>query len=277
MGHPRTFGLAVWSGVSGNMGRPHRHQDLEINYVLAGRMVYLIGGDTVVFEPRRFGVIWAAAPHQAIPQAAPAKLIWATVPLTAALLDRWPEPFSQRLLERGVALDHRPRPGDLPLLRQWERDLRAPSVARRQLVQQEIDARLCRMALDFSDDDAASGEQEIHTGSALATVQRMAAFIAGHYHEPVDVARIAREAHLHPNYAMQLFRRHTDMTINQFLTRQRIAHAQRLLATTRQSILDVALDSGFGSPSRFFQAFRDHVGCTPRDFRQQLHGRGPKE
>ncbi|MEO6907096.1 MAG: helix-turn-helix domain-containing protein, partial [Abditibacteriaceae bacterium] len=60
------------------------------------------------------------------------------------------------------------------------------------------------------------------------------------------------------------------VTLNMYLTRQRVAHAQRLLAMTALPILDVAAESGFNSISRFYEAFKTESGCTPRAFRKRL-------
>ncbi len=54
------------------------------------------------------------------------------------------------------------------------------------------------------------------------------------------------------------------------LTFHRIAHAQRLLATTDAKVIDVANESGFPSLSRFYAAFRSVCGQTPNAFRQQV-------
>jgi AraC-like DNA-binding protein len=53
-----------------------------------------------------------------------------------------------------------------------------------------------------------------------------------------------------------------------FITQHRITHAQRLLATTDDTILDVALDAGFQSLSRFNEAFKAACGCSPSEFRK---------
>ncbi len=39
------------------------------------------------------------------------------------------------------------------------------------------------------------------------------------------------------------------------------------MATSDTKIVDVAFASGFGSLSRFNEAFRRACGCTPRDYR----------
>ena len=48
----------------------------------------------------------------------------------------------------------------------------------------------------------------------------------------------------------------------------KLENAQRLLATTDESVTDIAFQSGFNSISRFNDAFRRACGCSPRDYRQ---------
>ncbi|NJL30686.1 MAG: helix-turn-helix transcriptional regulator [Phycisphaerales bacterium] len=69
---------------------------------------------------------------------------------------------------------------------------------------------------------------------------------------------------------MTLFREHTGMSLGSYLTRQRLWQAQRLLATTDKSILQVATASGFGSLSRFYEAFAQECKTTPRAYRRAL-------
>jgi AraC-like DNA-binding protein len=67
---------------------------------------------------------------------------------------------------------------------------------------------------------------------------------------------------------MNLFRRTFGTTITTFITHHRITHAQRLLVTTDDAILDIALAAGFQSLSRFNEAFKQTCGCPPRDYRR---------
>jgi AraC-like DNA-binding protein len=38
-------------------------------------------------------------------------------------------------------------------------------------------------------------------------------------------------------------------------------------------MLEIALESGFGSASRFSDTFKKHLGCAPREYRAALAGR----
>jgi AraC-like DNA-binding protein len=59
-----------------------------------------------------------------------------------------------------------------------------------------------------------------------------------------------------------------ERNFNQLVNRHRIAHACRLLAANDgRSVLDVSLDSGFGSLGPFNRAFKAATGCTPTAWR----------
>ncbi len=101
-------------------------------------------------------------------------------------------------------------------------------------------------------------------------VHRMARYIAEHATEAIAVADIAASVGLHPNYAMTLFRRTLGMTINEYVTRQRLMLAHGRLLASEDEIAEIAFEAGFGSLSRFYEAFRERYGCTPRDMRRSF-------
>lgn len=272
-----SFGLRVWTGYTQGMGRGHRHHDLELNYVRQGQMTYLMGGELLTLPQARLCALWGDAVHQSLPTDKPASVIWVTVPLRQVLEWQLPAALINRLFERGYAVDPQPMAGDRELLRLWGDDLAQADARRTDLVLREIEARLLRLALALDDSGPPEQDAPVHRrpwSADWAAVARMVRYIGQHHaqHEPVRVEQIAGAAHLHPNYAMTVFRRRTGMTINEYLTRQRVAHAQRLLATTTRSVVRIGFDSGFGSTSRFYEAFKRQTGCSPRQFRVKLTG-----
>ena len=53
----------------------------------------------------------------------------------------------------------------------------------------------------------------------------------------------------------------------QFVMRERITRAQQLMRETSRSIIDVALEVGYTSPSHFAKVFRRVTGVGPNEFR----------
>lgn len=135
-----------------------------------------------------------------------------------------------------------------------------------------IGAHVAHQLLQFRNAGHGAGAEgvELIVGQrTLADIRADAAFIALHYAEPLTVEAMARHVGIHPNYAMTMFKRTFGTTLIHYLTQHRISHAQRLLATTDQKILGIALNSGFGSISRFNAAFLEGSGCSPREYRKQ--------
>lgn len=130
-----------------------------------------------------------------------------------------------------------------------------------------VEARLHRMAGHRSADSAPGPRHVAVADGALSLAERMAAYVALHYRQPLSAAEIARSVGLHPNYAMTVFRRTFGTTLIGYVTQHRLSHAQRLLVTTTRPVIDIAFEAGFGSLSRFHKCFRDAFGCTPLDFR----------
>jgi AraC family transcriptional regulator len=72
---------------------------------------------------------------------------------------------------------------------------------------------------------------------------------------------------LAPSTLLRQFRRSFGKTPYRWLLEERIQHAKGLLGGSTIPITEIALDSGFSTPSHFSGQFRKLVGCSPRDYR----------
>jgi len=271
-----TLGLTGWRGRPTLMSRPHRHHEVELNYVEEGAITYLFGGIPVTVAAGRLTLFWAALPHRIARFESATTLCWVTVPLSWFLQWDLPDALTERVLHGQPVVDHgrgHARP-DQDLFQQWSLDLAEGSVERRRIVLLEIEARLRRLALAapfVGGTQGATGDGRIALrGERGGKAEGMARFIADHYAEPVRLADIAAAVAVHPNYAMGLFRATFGMSVVAYLTQYRVAVAQRLLATTDTPVLDIALEAGFGSASRFYAAFKAACGQSPRAYRAAL-------
>ena len=85
--------------------------------------------------------------------------------------------------------------------------------------------------------------------------------------EAADLAALASKAGLGKHHFLRVFRRFVGMTPHQYVLRARMALAARRLKSSNESILAVALDSGFGDLSTFNARFRATFGTTPSKYR----------
>ena len=67
---------------------------------------------------------------------------------------------------------------------------------------------------------------------------------------------------------MALFEKSMGITLIDSLMQLRVSHAQRLLATTDEKIIEVAFASGLGSLSRLHEAFKEWCECSPKAYRK---------
>lgn len=266
--HETAMGFRIWRmQAHEGMAVAHTHPDIEVNFLLRGGFAYLHGGAVVKIEPGRFTVLWGGVPHQMLSPGVIKEGIWLTLPLSWCLQWRLPHAFSDRLLQ-GEIIAGPPSPTDGVLLERWLDDAASGDADRQRVLQLEIEARFHRLALGMPalprDAVRPAGESGVRQ---MASITR---FIAQHYRESLSVEAIADDAGLHPKYLMRLFKKQSGTSVWEYLTRLRVAHAQRLLITTDLKVLDIALESGFASVAPFYAAFATHSrGLRPLDYRRQ--------
>lgn len=260
--------LAGWAGPPPLMTGPHRHDDIEVNFVAeGGSLLYLVGGALVEVPQGSVVVFWAAIPHQLI--AADARLVhWLHLPFDYFLGWGLPEPLVARLLSGAPAISapEQADATDPAKFAQWAADLATDHSELRRITMLEIEARIRRLALATLGDPV---HPDVGYNPALRQVVSMARHIAAHFREPITVAEIASAANVHPTYAMTQFRKVAHTTIGDYLRLHRLAEARRLLATTDLPVDRVATASGFGSLSRFYRTFTDACGTPPARFRRE--------
>jgi AraC-like DNA-binding protein len=124
---------------------------------------------------------------------------------------------------------------------------------------------------DLRDLAVASPHAASHDADRMLHVERMARFIGEKATEEISVEHVAAAAGLHPNYAMTLFKRSAGLTINQSIIRHRLDTAQSMLIATELPVAAIAFDCGFGSLSRFREAFHQRFHTSPKIFRQRIN------
>ncbi|MEW9556524.1 GlxA family transcriptional regulator [Nonomuraea sp. NPDC050783] len=110
---------------------------------------------------------------------------------------------------------------------------------------------------------------------AQASTAGTRAWMVRHLDRPLTLAQLAAHAHTSVRTFTRRFRDEVGMTPGQWLTRQRVEHARRLLESSDLPIDEVAERSGFGAPSSFRQHFRALVGVPPALYRRTFRGERP--
>lgn len=249
------FGLAAWSGPATPMRQPHRHDDLEINVALGGRLRYRLPSGVVEIPDGSAALFWAGVPHQLVEAEDGAVLQWATVP--TALVARWGLGDVERLLDSPVPVVVE---AAAPLPDGWPSELASGDEILSSAVELEARAIVLRIA-------RGSGTDVVERGVAPAV--RMARFMSTRFTEPLTVQDVAAAAGLGASQAMAVFRRDYGTTIGAYLAARRVDEARRLLRSTTYTTDRVLLAAGFGSVSAGYEAFRRATGEPPAQWRRR--------
>ena len=243
------------------MPAPHRHAEVELNLVTAGRATYLLGDRR--YELTRHTLVWLfpGQDHILLDESAdyamwigvfkPALLARVCVSPSAAAL-RLPNP-----------------PGS------WIRRL-APAVSERlaalfrEVHEAREDAPRCNAGLGYallSAWDAYGAAAEYAAGPDVHPAVERTARLLRDEAEAWTVEQIAARVGLSASRLSRLFHRQTGVTLVDFRNRQRLQRFLRLYGRGA-SMLDAALDAGFGSYPQFHRVFTRQMGCGPAEYRR---------
>ncbi|QLG39918.1 MULTISPECIES: helix-turn-helix domain-containing protein [unclassified Paenibacillus] len=80
------------------------------------------------------------------------------------------------------------------------------------------------------------------------------------------IADIGKELNYNGSYFSKLFKRGMGMTFTSYVQMRRMKRAAQLLLTESWSVTEISGRVGFASPAQFYQLFRRHFGCSPKQF-----------
>lgn len=227
--------------------RVHTHDELEINIGVSGRGLYLVDGCPVEMSP---GTLLHLSPEQAhlLVEETPDFSMWVAVIRSKTVVGLSSENrFCTQLL-----------PDDAHFL--------------------EI---LCGQLEDGMSGDLLNAGLRFlfmrciglmkHEGGKPAdrlhpAVMRAARLLKNPEQAP-DVETIARAAGMSRSQLSRLFKKQTGFTLVEY--RQKIQLEQFLFLYgdgSNRSVMDVALDAGFGSYAQFHRVFRSRFHCGPREY-----------
>jgi AraC-like DNA-binding protein len=254
----------------------HYHPEFELTLTLNSRGQRYIGdsvanyddGDLVLLGPN-LPHTWCSSdridardPHVAL-------VMWFTeswgASVTATLAEMRPVATMLARAGRGIAFSREAASTARPLIESIP-DRAAPD-------------RLFRLmevlSLLAGDDDAEAiagpGSDRLRVASPdQPRIERVLDYIHAHYREAIAIDTLADVAALSPSGFHRLFRRHTRLTVSDYVAQLRIGQACALLVNGGLPIAHVADAVGYANLANFNRRFRALKGVTPRDFRRSF-------
>lgn len=118
--------------------------------------------------------------------------------------------------------------------------------------------------------DAALEKPDFRGGLPIRQLRKVEDYVSERLAEDISVEALAEVVELSPFHFSRVFKQSTGMTPLQFVTGERITHAQQFIRETSRSLIQIGLEAGYTSPSYFAKVFRRLTGVTPTEFRSTL-------
>ncbi len=103
-------------------------------------------------------------------------------------------------------------------------------------------------------------------------LKRVLDLVECRFAEGIGLDDLAAEACLSPFHFSRLFQKATGLSPHRYVTERRVREAKSKLDEGRLSLVEIALESGFGSQGNFNRIFRKRTGLTPGQFRRRRRG-----
>lgn len=106
------------------------------------------------------------------------------------------------------------------------------------------------------------------SGNQLVT--QAISYIREHMEEATSLHDISKALHVSNAYLSTLFKKEMNLTITDFVTKQRLTEAKKLLLETEMQVTEIYQKVGYQSDKYFIKVFKECEGVTPIAFRKRF-------
>ena len=125
-----------------------------------------------------------------------------------------------------------------------------------------IDGLVLQLVAETSRNRKAHSEND-----CLRWIGRAKELIDEQFSENLSLAQIARSLGAHPVYLAASFKRYYRCGIGEYRRRRRVEFACHKLSASKDSLVEIALESGFSNQSHFSRVFKQTTGMSPAQYR----------
>lgn len=101
-------------------------------------------------------------------------------------------------------------------------------------------------------------------------LQKALLHIDQHFRESIDQKDLAQRCGMTPFRFCRLFKETLGQGFMEYILHKRMDFARELLSNSRMPITNIGYEAGFKDPSYFARVFKQILGCTPSEYRQEL-------
>ena len=123
--------------------------------------------------------------------------------------------------------------------------------------------------LSSLDTQISQTEQHSCPPSQVRLAKAVCSYVCANMSRHFTIEELSEKFQVSPTQLKKSFRNVYGNSVYAYVRTQKMLSAARLLQETDRTILDIAGECGYDNGSKFSKAFREVMGMTPRDFRNQ--------
>jgi AraC-like DNA-binding protein len=249
---------------------PHWHDEMELVYVLEGRLQVGLAKQIHTLAPQDILIIGRGEVHYFInsPQEkSRVAILQFGLMLFEALT---PAMGSRRFLEPHIMRNLPEHTEVSSILNSTLSAMVSEYMKKREGYQLAMKARLYDLLVSLARElpyEACSDIQRRKQLSRLERLEQVFRFVDENYSMDIRLKDAASVASFSVYHFTRFFKEATGMTFGRYLNGVRIRKAQKYLLSIDNSITEVAFRVGFNSIKTFNRLFKNEVGCSPTDYR----------
>ncbi|EXX86766.1 AraC family transcriptional regulator [Paenibacillus darwinianus] len=135
----------------------------------------------------------------------------------------------------------------------------------------QVERALIEAFADFADRVRQNKERK---GSGTVALCRNIIF--NRLYEDITLEHLAAVTGLNASYLSQLFKKEVGTPVSEYIQRERIEEAKKLLELTDMPLADIGARLQFNDQSYFTKVFKKHAGMTPKQFRSSRNSAAAK-
>ncbi len=113
-------------------------------------------------------------------------------------------------------------------------------------------------------DSVSSNEKNDYIVDVITSIK----YIESNLFEKELVSEISNSLYVSKFHFHRVFQLVTKHTLGQYIKKRRFTEITKLLVSTKNSLLEIAIEAGYSSHEAFTRAFKEYFGFTPSHFRK---------
>lgn len=108
----------------------------------------------------------------------------------------------------------------------------------------------------------------LQNGDQAQKLRQICIYIQNHYHQPLSIAELSKQAGMHINTFERAFKELLSVSPRGYIEHLRLKKAASLLSQTTLSIKEISYSTGYRGANYFTAVFRKRYRCSPREYRK---------